>query len=314
MRTLESNGLAALISATRRLPPLMTAVVYPCDGVAIAAAVEAAAEGVLEPILIGPRAEIARAAAEAGCDISGFAQIDAIDPYAAAKAAIEEVEGGNVRAVMKGSLHTDELLGPIVQETALHTMRRMSHCYVLDLPDRDELLILTDTAVNIAPTLEEKVDIVRNAIDLARAIGIPEPRVAVLSSVEFVNPQIQSTIDAAALAKMADRGQITGALVDGPLALDDAIVPEAARLKHIVSPVAGRANVLVVPDLDAGNMLAKEFEFIAHGEAAGIVLGARIPIILTSRAETVRTRVASCALAALYLERHRVSREARGQG
>lgn len=303
MRTIEPGALATLIASTRPLAPLMTAVAYPCDAVAIAAAVEAAAEGVIEPILIGPRAEIARAASEAGCDVSGFAQIDVSDPAAAAKAAIGEVEGGNVKAIMKGSLHTDELIGPIVREAALHTSRRMSHCYVLDIPGRDELLILTDTAVNIAPTLEEKIDIVRNAIDLAHAIGIPEVRVAILSAAELVNPKMPSAIDAAALSKMAERGQITGALVDGPLALDDALAPEAARLKHLVSPVAGRANVLVVPDLDAGNMLAKEFEFIAHDEAAGIVLGARVPIILTSRAEAVRTRVASCALAALYLER-----------
>lgn len=299
----ESSKLATLIAATEPLPPLMTAVAYPCDAVAVAAAVEAAARGVIEPILIGPRDQIERAAAESGCNISGFALIEASSPAAAARTAIDEVESSNADAIMKGSLHTDELVGPIVREAALHTQRRMSHCYVLDIPDRNELLILTDTAINIAPTLEEKVDIVRNAVELAHAIGILQPRVAILSSIEFVNPKIPSTINGAALSKMAERGQIIGALVDGPLALDDALSPEAARLKHIDSPVAGRANVLVVPDLDAGNMLAKEFEFIAHDEAAGIVLGARVPIILTSRAETVQTRVASCALAALYRAR-----------
>jgi phosphate acetyltransferase len=207
---------------------------------------------------------------------------------------------------MKGSLHTDELMGAVVaRETGIRTARRISHCFVMDVPGLKEALIITDAAVNISPSLEDKVDIVQNAIDLAHAIRLPEVRVAILSAMEMVNPKVPSTVEAAALCKMADRGQITGAILDGPLALDNAISEEAAAIKHIVSPVAGRANVLVVPDLEAGNMLAKSLTFLAGADAAGIVLGARVPIILTSRADSVITRLASCAIASLVAEARR---------
>ena len=222
--------------------------------------------------------------------------------------AVELVRAGRAEGLMKGSLHTDELMGAVVgRDTGIRTARRISHCFVMDVPAHDQALIISDAAVNIAPTLEDKVDIVQNAIDLAHALGIAEVRVAILSAMETVNPRVASTVEAAALCKMADRGQITGALLDGPLALDNAISPDAAAIKHIVSPVAGKANVLIVPDLEAGNMLAKSLSFLAGADAAGIVLGARVPIILTSRADSLLTRLASCAVAVLVAAARRAS-------
>jgi phosphate acetyltransferase len=237
-------------------------------------------------------------ARRASLDISGFELVDAAHSHDSAAKAVQLVRDGRADALMKGSLHTDELMGAVVaRDTGIRTARRISHCFVMDVPTHAEALIITDAAVNIAPTLEDKVDIVQNAIDLAHALGVEDVRVAILSAMEIVNPKVPSTIEAAALCKMADRGQITGGVIDGPLALDNAISPAAADIKHIVSPVAGRANVLVVPDLEAGNMLAKSLSFLAGADAAGIVLGARVPIVLTSRADSLLTRLASCAVA-----------------
>jgi phosphate butyryltransferase len=291
-----------LLDATKAIVPLTTAIVYPCDADSMSAAVEAAEAHILEPIFFGPRERILQAAHDAGVSLRRFEIVDLPDAPAAAQAAVDRVRTGTAKALMKGSLHTDELLSAVVRrESGLRGTRRMSHCFVMDVPGHDEILIITDAAINIAPDLEAKVDIVKNAIDLATALRI-QPRVAILSAVETVNPKIQSTLDAAALSKMADRGQITGGSVDGPFALDNAISLEAARIKGVHSPVAGRANILVVPDLEAGNMLAKNLTFLANADAAGIVLGAKVPIILTSRADEVRARLASAALAALYAE------------
>lgn len=295
-----SSKYQALIDACAKLPPLPMAIVHPCDALSLAGAMAAARLGLIHPVLVGPHARIRTAAAEAGQDLSGIEIVDTPHSHASADRAVALVREGRVGALMKGSLHTDELMGAIVaRDTGLRTERRISHCYLMDVPRRPETLMLTDAAVNIAPTLEDKIDIVQNAIDLAHAIGRPEPRVAILSAMETVNPKVPSTIEAAALCKMADRGQIVGALIDGPLALDNAIDPEAAAIKHIVSPVAGRANILVVPDLEAGNMLAKSLSFLAGADAAGIVLGARVPIVLTSRADSEISRLASCAVAVL---------------
>lgn len=289
-----------LIEFCRTLPPMPTAVAHPCDRSALEGAVEAAKAGLIEPLLVGPAARIREVASTCGIDIARFPLIDAPHSEAAAAQAVHAVRAGQAEALMKGSLHTDELMSAVLsRESGLRTARRVSHCFVMDVPGHPNALILTDAAVNIAPTLMEKVDILQNAIDLAHALHIDEVRVAILSAMETVNPKVPSTIEAAALCKMVDRRQITGALVDGPLALDNAIDPEAARIKQIESPVAGRANVLLLPDLEAGNMLAKSLSFLAGADAAGIVLGARVPIILTSRADTVTTRLASCAVAAL---------------
>ncbi len=289
-----------VLAAARVHPPVTTAVAHPCDPVSLESAIEARRIGLIEPILVGPVAKVRAAAAKAGLDISALPLVDAAHSHDAAAKAVALVREGRAEALMKGSLHTDELMGAVVaRETGIRTARRISHCFVMDVPNHADALIITDAAVNIAPTLEDKVDIVQNAIDLAKALQIQEVRVAILSSMETVNPKVPSTVEAAALCKMADRGQITGALLDGPLALDNAISPEAAATKGIVSRVAGRANVLVVPDLDAGNMLAKSLTFLAGADAAGIVLGARVPIILTSRADSLLTRLASCAVASL---------------
>jgi phosphate acetyltransferase len=289
-----------LIEAARKLPRVVTAVAHPCDEVSLESAVEAARLGIITPILVGPLAKIRAAAAKAKLDITPFECIDAEHSHAAAAKAVELVRAGRAEALMKGSLHTDELMGAVVaRDTGIRTARRISHCFVMDVPNHANALIISDAAVNIAPDLEVKVDIVQNAIDLAHALGSDEVRVAILSAMETVNPKVPSTIEAAALCKMADRGQITGAQLDGPLALDNAISLDAAAIKHIVSPVAGRANVLIVPDLEAGNMLAKSLSFLANADAAGIVLGARVPIILTSRADSLLTRLASCAVAVL---------------
>jgi phosphate acetyltransferase len=268
--------------------------------VSLSGAVEAAELRLITPLLVGPQARIRDTAAKAGLDIAPFEVIDAAHSHDAAAKAVALVRAGRAEALMKGSLHTDELMGAVVaRETGLRTARRISHCFIMDVPGHANALVITDAAVNIAPTLEDKVDIVQNAIDLAHALGVAQPKVAILSAMETVNPKILSTIEAAALCKMADRGQITGGILDGPLALDNAISPEAMKVKKIVSPVGGDANILVVPDLEAGNMLAKSLSLLAGADAAGIVLGARVPIILTSRADAVLTRLASCAVAVL---------------
>ena len=290
----------ALIDKARQGPLLKVAVVHPCDATSLESVMSAKAAHLIDPILIGPDAKIRAAATAASIDLSGVVIESVPHSHAAAAYAVDLVRSGRVGALMKGSLHTDELMSAIVdRQNGLRTERRMSHCFVMATRGHDDPLIITDAAINIAPTLAEKADIIQNAIDLARAIDIDEIRVAVLSATETVNPAIPSTIEAAALCKMADRGQITGAQLDGPLALDNAIDLGAVKQKHIVSPVAGRANILVVPDLVSGNILAKTLSFMAHAEAAGIVVGARVPIILTSRADTEAARVASCAVAAL---------------
>ena len=301
-----------LIDYCKELAPLPTAVAHPCDRSSLEGALEAARAGLIAPVLVGPRARIEAVAQELeqerGLRIGDVPIVDAAYSQAAAAAAVALVREGKVDALMKGSLHTDELMGAVVKrETGLRTARRVSHCFVMDVPGYADALIISDAAVNIAPTLEEKMDILQNAIDLAHALGFREVRVAVLSAMETVNPKVPSTIEAAALCKMVDRHQINGALVDGPLALDNAIDPDAARIKKIDSPVAGRANVLLVPDLEAGNMLAKSLSFLAGADAAGIVLGARVPIILTSRADSMVTRLASCAVATLVARARRES-------
>ena len=300
-----------LIDYCQTLPPLPTAVVHPCDASSLTGAVEAAQLNLIAPILVGPAERIRAVARDAGIPISDYPLVDAPFSEAAAEAAVRLVREGKAEALMKGSLHTDELMAAVVKrDSGLRTGRRVSHCFVMAVPNHDDALIITDAAVNIAPTLEDKKDILQNAIDLAHALGAPEVRVAILSAMETVNPKVPSTIEAAALCKMVDRKQVTGALVDGPLALDNAIDPAAARIKGIDSPVAGRANVLLVPDLEAGNMLAKSLSFLAGADAAGIVLGARVPIILTSRADSTLTRRASCAVAVLMAKARRESGQA----
>ena len=297
-----------LIAVASKHPPMATAVAHPCDAVSLESAVEAARLGLLRPILVGPPARVLDVAARAGLDIGSLDLVESRHSHDSAAKAVELVRAGRAEGLMKGSLHTDELMGAVVgRDAGIRTARRISHCFVMDVPAHDQALIISDAAVNIAPTLEDKVDIVQNAIDLAHALGIAEVRVAILSAMETVNPRVASTVEAAALCKMADRGQITGALLDGPLALDNAISPHAAAIKHIVSPVAGKANVLIVPDLEAGNMLAKSLSFLAGADAAGIVLGARVPIILTSRADSLLTRLASCAVAVLVAAARRAS-------
>jgi phosphate acetyltransferase len=297
-----------LLDACKGLPPMPTAVVHPCDQAAIEGAIGAARLGLIAPILVGPEQRIQEAARKADIDISAYPIVDAPHSHAAAEKAVGLVLQGKAEALMKGSLHTDELMAAVVRrEGGLRTSRRISHCFVMDVPSYEHALIISDAAVNIQPTLEDKMHIVQNAIDLAHAMGQSDVRVAILSAMETVNPKVLSTIEAAALCKMADRKQITGALLDGPLALDNAISLSAAQIKKIDSPVAGRANVLIVPDLEAGNMLAKSLSFLAGADAAGIVLGARVPIILTSRADSELTRLASCAVAALVARSRRES-------
>ena len=297
-----------LIDAAKALPPLVTAVVHPCSTNALAAAVDAAKQGLIRPILVGPRAKMEAIARELNVDLSAYEVFDAPHSHASAAQAVQLVTQAKAEALMKGSLHTDELMGAVVKRDAgLRTARRISHCFVVDVPGHPDALILSDAAVNIAPTLEDKADIVQNAIDLSKALRFPETRVAILSAVETVNPKIPSTIEAAALCKMADRGQITGGVLDGPLALDNAISLEAAAIKQIASPVAGRANVLIAPDLEAANMLVKSLSMLARADCAGVILGARVPIILTSRADSVTTRLASCAVASLVAQARRES-------
>ncbi|MBV8088987.1 MAG: phosphate acetyltransferase [Alphaproteobacteria bacterium] len=297
-----------LLQVARSLPPVTTAVAHPCDEVSLKGTVEAAQLGLISPILVAPPDRICDVAARADLDISAFPLKQSEHSHDSAAKAVELVREGKAEALMKGSLHTDELMGAIVsRESGIRTARRISHCFVMDVPGHKDPLIITDAAVNILPDLEAKVDIVQNAIDLGHALRFDEVRVAILSAMETVNPKVPSTIEAAALCKMADRGQITGGVLDGPLALDNAISEDAAAIKHIVSPVAGRANVLVVPDLEAGNMLAKSLSFLAGADAAGIVLGARVPIILTSRADSIVARLASCAVASLVADARRRS-------
>jgi phosphate acetyltransferase len=295
-----------LVAATKGLQALTTAVAHPCDETSLKGVLEAAEEGIIAPILVGPKERIGGLAKSLGLDIGGIDIVDAPHSQAAAEKAVEIVRTGKAELLMKGSLHSDELLAAVTKrETGLRTGRRISHVFVMDVPNHPQTLFITDAAVNIAPDLLAKRDIIQNAIDLYAGLGLGTPKVAILSAVETVNPSIPSTIEAAALCKMADRGQITGGELDGPLAFDNAISPEAARIKGIKSPVAGRAQILVVPDLEAGNMLAKNLTFLSRADAAGIVLGARVPIILTSRADNVRTRMASCAVAMLLAHSRR---------
>jgi phosphotransacetylase len=296
-----SGKYELLIERTKGMPAVTTAVAHPCDEVSLGAAVEAAQMGIITPLLVGPEPKLRTVAQKFGLDLSPYELIDAPHSHGAAAKAVELVRQGRAELLMKGSLHTDELLGEVVKrDTGIRTARRISHVFIMDVPTYHKPIMITDAAVNIAPTLEEKRDILQNAIDLAIALGRKQPKVAILSAVETVNPKIPTTLEAAALCKMAERGQITGALLDGPLAFDNAISAEAARIKGIDSPVAGDADILLVPDLEAGNMLAKNLTFLSRADAAGIVLGARVPIILTSRADNERTRLASCAVAALY--------------
>ncbi|MFV9474528.1 phosphate acetyltransferase [Advenella sp. RU8] len=278
-------------------------VVHPCDEVSLSSAVQAGRLNLFIPVLVGPEERIRQVALENSLDISGLQIINTEHSHASADAAVAEVQAGRATLMMKGSLHSDELLHSVLcYNGGLRTERRISHVFVMDVPSYDKLLFITDGAINIFPTLCEKADIIRNAIDLHLALGLDTPRVAILSAVEQITEKLQSTIDAAALCKMADRGQIKGGILDGPLAMDNAISPEAAQIKGIQSAVAGHAQILVVPDLEAGNMLVKNLTFLSGADAAGIVLGARVPIILTSRADSERTRLASCAVAVVYAD------------
>ncbi len=298
--TIGNDGMQRLLDFVLPLGSLRMAVVHPCDALSLGSAVDARTAGLIEPVLVGPRARIEAAAQEHQLDISGMAIEDVPHSHAAAARAVELVLEGKVQALMKGSLHTDELMGAVIaSQGGLRTKRRVSHCFLMQTPAYPRPFIITDAAINIAPTLNDKADIVRNAIDLAHAIGVAQPRVAILAAVETVTASMPATLDAAALCKMADRGQITGGLLDGPLAFDNAVSIAAARVKGIVSEVAGRADILVVPDLESGNMLAKQLEYLGNADTAGIVLGARVPIVLTSRADARDTRLASCAVAVL---------------
>lgn len=295
-----------LLSRAKGLEPIPTAVAHPCDAESLKGPVIAFQEGIIEPILVGPEAKIRSVAEENGLDLSGIRIVNARHSHDSAAIAVSLVRSGDAEALMKGSLHTDELMGEVVaRANGLRTARRISHVFLMDVPTYHRPLLITDAAINIAPTLEEKVDIIQNAIDLAHIIGIPEPKVAILSAVETVNPKIQSTLDAAALCKMADRGQIKGGLLDGPLAFDNAVSIVAAKTKGIKSAVAGHAEILVVPDLESGNMVAKQLEYLANALTAGIVLGTTVPIVLTSRADSAETRTASCVIAALIAHHNR---------
>jgi len=289
-----------LLERCRGLEPIPTAVAYPCEETALAGAIDAAKAGMIVPILVGPATTIAAIAKEKGIDLGGVEVVDVADSRAAAAKAVELVRSGKAELLMKGSLHSDEILAAVVaKESGLRTGRRLSHVFVMDVPTYHKVLIVTDGAINIAPALEDKVDICQNAIDLARAFGIDRPKVAILAAVETVNSRMPATLDAAALCKMAERGQIKGGLLDGPLAFDNAISRDAAKMKGITSEVAGDPDILLAPDLEAGNMMAKQLSFLANADSAGLVLGARVPVILTSRADSLRSRIASCAVAVL---------------
>ena len=295
-----------LIARAKQVPAATTVVVHPCEETALRGPIEAAEAGIIVPILVGPAAKIAGVAREHGLDIGRYEIVDVPHSEAAAAKAVELIHESKGELLMKGSLHTDELMREVTSsKTGLRTERRISHVFIMDVPGYAETLFITDAAINIFPDLDAKRDIVQNAIDLFTQVGLGTPRVAILSAVETVTSKIPSTIEAAALCKMADRGQITNGILDGPLAFDNAIDLEAARIKGIKSDVGGRAQILVVPDLEAGNMLAKNLAFMAKADTAGLVLGARVPIILTSRADSVRSRLASCAAAVLYADARR---------
>jgi phosphate acetyltransferase len=302
----RGDAFTQVFKACEGLPVVKCAVVHPCDRDSLLGPIESAKRKLIDPVLVGPEAKIRAVADAEGVDLSPYQIMSVAHSHDAAARAVEMARAGQVEALMKGSLHTDELLAAVVPSaTGLRTARRISHVFVMDVPSYPKLLLITDVAVNIYPKLNEKVDIVQNAIDLAHVLGIKEPKVAILSAVEMVNPEIESTLDAAALCKMADRGQIIGGVLDGPLAFDNAISEQAARTKKITSPVAGQADILLVPDLEAGNMLAKQLCYLAGADAAGIVLGARVPIVLTSRADSVRSRLASTAVMALVADARR---------
>jgi phosphotransacetylase len=289
-----------LLERCERLEPVSTAVAHPCDATSLSGAIDAANKGLIVPILVGPRSKIAATAKTAGIDLGDYQIVDVPHSNAAAAKAVELLREGKAELLMKGSLHTDELMAAVVsREGGMRTGRRISHVFVMDIPTYHKVLIVTDGAINIAPTLEDKVDICQNAIDLAVSLGREKPKVAILAAVETVTSKMPATIDAAALCKMAERGQITGGILDGPLAFDNAISKQAAETKGIRSEVAGDPDVLLAPDLEAGNILAKQLTFLANADSAGLVLGARAPIILTSRADSVRSRIASCAVAML---------------
>ncbi len=289
-----------MLETCKNMKPIPTAVAHPCEESALSGAVEAANLGIIVPILVGPRDKIAATARSAGLDLSRFEIVDTPHSNASAAKAVELVRSGQAELLMKGSLHTDELMAAVVsREGGLRTGRRISHVFVMDVPTYHKVLIITDGAINIFPTLEDKADICQNAVDLAISLAIKEPKVAILAGVETVTSKMPATIDAAALCKMADRGQITGAMLEGPLAFDNAISKEAAVTKGIHSEVAGDPDILLAPDLEAGNILAKQLSFLTKADSAGLVLGARVPIILTSRADSVRSRIASCAVAVL---------------
>jgi phosphotransacetylase/acyl dehydratase len=302
----RENRYLKLIARCEGLGAMSTAVVHPCSEDSLLGAIEAAEHKLITPILVGPEARIRATAEKADVDITPFQIIAADHSHHAAALAVQLVRSGDADNLMKGSLHTDELLRAVLNpEKGLRTERRLSHCFCLAVPTYERAIILTDAAINIAPDLRTKRDICQNAIDLAQALGLSEPKVAILAAVETINPDMPATLDAGVLCKMADRGQIKGGMLDGPLAFDNAVDEEAARTKGIVSPVAGHADVLVVPDLEAGNMLAKQLTFMADAEAAGIIVGARVPIVLTSRADSARTRLASCALSVLMADAQR---------
>ena len=295
-----------LLEKCERLDAVATAVVHPCEGAALSGAIEAAEKGLIIPILVGPRAKIEATADVLGVDVRHLQIVDAPHSHASAVKAVELLREAKAELLMKGSLHTDELMAAVVsREGGLRTARRISHVFVMDVPTYHKVLIVTDGAINIAPTLEDKVDICQNAIDLAVSLGRQRPKAAILAAVETVTSKMPATIDAAALCKMSERGQITGAVLDGPLAFDNAISKDAAETKHIHSEVAGDPDILVAPDLEAGNILAKQLSFLANADSAGLVLGARVPIILTSRADSVRSRIASCAIAMLAVHARR---------
>jgi phosphotransacetylase len=295
-----------LLTRCHSLEPIPTAVAHPCEETALSGAVEASAKGLIAPVLVGPEARIREIAKQHAIDLGQIPIVDVAHSHAAAAKAVELVRQGSVEIIMKGSLHTDELLSAVVaRETGLRTGRRISHVFIMDVPTYHKVLVVTDAAINLAPTLEEKADICQNAIDLAVSLGVERPKVAILAAVETINSRMPATIDAAALCKMADRKQITGGILDGPLAFDNAISKDAARIKGIESEVAGDPSILVAPDLEAGNILAKQLIFLANADSAGLVLGARVPIILTSRADSVRSRIASCAVAVLVAHARR---------
>jgi phosphate acetyltransferase len=289
-----------LLERCRGLDPIPTAVAYPCEETALTGAIGAGKAGMIVPILVGPAATIRALAKEKGIDLGGVEIVDVPDSRAAAAKAVALVREGKAELLMKGSLHSDEILGAVVsKEGGLRTGRRLSHVFLMDVPTYHKVLVVTDGAINIAPTLEDKVDICQNAIDLARAFGVERPKVAILAAVEMVSSRMPATLDAAALCKMAERGQIKGGVFDGPLAFDNAISRDAAKIKGIASEVAGDPDILLAPDLEAGNMIAKQLSFLANADSAGLVLGARVPVILTSRADSLRSRIASTAVAVL---------------